>query len=78
MQAVDQQDLLSLQFDPFGRYLPAFFEAVNGFLDRVTFEQLKEVPVHRLDIHRLRRFVISVVNPIGWVLYQRPEIIIQV
>jgi len=78
VQAIEQQDLVLLELHRFGAGAAAFFEAVNGFLDGLAVEQADEVLVQELDVQRLGRFVIAIVDPIGRMLHERPEIIVEV
>ena len=78
MEAIEQQDLVRLEFDRFAGGAAAFFETVDGLIDGFAVEQVAEMAVEQLDVERLRGFVIAIVDPIGGMLDQRPEIIVEI
>ena len=78
VQTIQQKNLVRLQFDGFGSGAPAFLETVNRFVHRLSVEQRAEVLVQQLNVERLGRLVIPVVDPVGRMFDQRPEIIVEV
>jgi len=73
-----QQNLVALQLHRLGAESPPFLETINGLLDCPAFEQIAQVLVQQLKIQRLGRLVVPVVDPIGRMLDQRPEVVVQV
>ncbi len=78
VQAIKQEDFILFEFHRLGGSAPALFKAVNRLLNRFPVEQTPQMLIEQLNVQRLRRFVVAVVNPIGRMLHQRPEIIIEV
>ena len=78
MQAIEQQDLVFRQTDRLGSGAPALLEIVDRFFDGFAVEQFLEMLVEQLDVQRFRRFEVTVVDPVGRMLDQGPEIIVEI
>jgi len=78
VEAIEQENLAGFKPDVFARDAAAFFEAVDGFFDGFAGQQAGEVAVEQLDIQRFGGLVVAVVDPVGRMLDQRPEIVIEV
>ena len=78
VQTIQQQNLVRLQPHLPAAHAPAFHETINRFFNRLPVEQRPEVLIQQLNVQRFRRFVIPVIDPVGRMLDQRPEIVIKV
>ena len=78
MQAIEQENLARLQLDGFGGGAAALLEAVDRLLNCLAREQAGEMTVEQLDVQRFGRLVVAVVDPVGGMLDERPEIVVQV
>ena len=78
MQTIEHQNLIRLPAYRHRSRTMAFLEAVHRLIDGFPSQQSKQMLVEKLDIERLRCFVITVVDPVGGMLDQRPKIVIQI
>jgi len=78
VQAVKKQDLIGLAMDRLCTNSSTHLKGVGGLLYSVAGEKRPQLAIQKLDVECLWCLVVAVVDPIGRMLDQRPEVIIEV